>query len=248
MKALFGIAATLTLALLPLVLPAADEPNAATPWIAFGRVTDVAGRPVAGARISAHCGIGTLMPTGNALSDSNGMYELRFAPGVLSSIKDMVQAATISVQHSGFFETNLHRQGGLIAAMQLPERPIRWGNKTTNDLFLPGAPRRVDFVLAPAATIKGMVLNASGKPLVDARVGLTGDVLPPACSVLAEHRTDREGRFQFGNVPTGYEFRLYVEDGGKDWREWPGFKVKLSGPSTREYRLKVVGDRLEEAK
>jgi hypothetical protein len=214
------------------------------PWRVTGTVTDVKGGPVTGATVYAHCGIGSLFPTGQAVSGTNGAYDLWFGPGVRSSTKGLVQAATISVHLAGWFETNLHRQGDLIAGMELPAEAIHWGNKTTNDLFLPGVPRRLDFVLAPAAVVKGSVTDASGKPLAGKRVGLTGEILPPSCSVIAETRSDDKGAFEFQNVPIGYAFRLYAEDGRRDWRRWPWIDVNLLESGTYEYRLKVQGDQL----
>lgn len=216
------------------------------PWSAKGRVTDIQGQPVSGAVIYAHCGIGSLHPTGKAVSDTNGLYTLRFGPGVLSSSRGLVQAATISVHLDGWFETNLHRQGDMIAALELPTEPIHWAGKTTNDLFLPGLEKPLEFVLAPAALVKGTLTGEDGRPLGNRRVGITGTNLPPSSSVLAETRTRQDGQFEFKNVPTGYHFRLYAEDPKVSWREWPFKTIRLGAAEEYEYRLKFRDGRIVE--
>ena len=60
--------------------PRSEQPRGK--WRAFGRVTDRAGRPLAGVEVSAHCGYGTLRRTGLAISSENGRYELSFGPGI----------------------------------------------------------------------------------------------------------------------------------------------------------------------
>ena len=46
--------------------PASQPEQPRGRWRAFGRVTDLAGRPLAGVEVSAHCGYGTLRRTGVA--------------------------------------------------------------------------------------------------------------------------------------------------------------------------------------
>lgn len=116
----------------------AAESFAAKPWMARGTVTDVQGQPVAGAEIIAHCGWGTLLPTGKAVSGADGSYELRFGPGVHTKNFEGVQAATISVHKPGYFETNLYRQGDLVAAHKKPEGDLGWEKRDRRTCFCPG--------------------------------------------------------------------------------------------------------------
>ncbi len=223
----------------------AAESFAAKPWIARGTVTDVQGQPVAGAEIIAHCGWGTLFPTGKAVSGADGSYELRFGPGVHTKNFEGVQAATISVHKPGYFETNLYRQGDLVAAYKKPEGELGWGKKGPEDLFLPGQARTINFVLATAGSVSGVVQDAKGKPLAGKRIGITGEVLPPSSSVIAEKKTDAQGRFEFKDVPTGYRFKLYVDDGRADWRKWPSAELTLERSGQKELRVRIHGDALE---
>ena len=60
-----------------------------------------------------HCGC-----TGVATSGEDGRYELNFGPGILIASQKgaTLQAATISAIKPGYFEENLNRQGGCLAA------------------------------------------------------------------------------------------------------------------------------------
>lgn len=224
--------------------PAAEQTqDHAKPWIVQGKVTDTEGQPIQGAKIIAHCGIGSLLPTGSAVSDVTGSFDLRFGPGIRFGSGDGdhpgLQAATISVHKPGWFEKNLHRQGDLLAAYRLPAEGVKWANKRNEDVFLPGKPKTVTFVLVPAATLSGKLLDSAGNALCNIRLGLTGKELPPSSSVLQEVRTDPGGQFQFENVPTGYQFQLYAEYGqvGKGTR--PSLHLRLKAPKEHEIILQL---------
>ncbi len=192
------------------------DPN--RPWQATGRVTDIQGQPIVGAVVRAHCGVGSLHETGNATTDELGNYVLHFGPGIFSNNQQLVQAATISVKLDGFFEKNLGRQGDMVAALEKPER-IEWGDRTEEHLFLPGKPRQIDFVLAPAVSFSGRVLVGDTlQPVKDHSVSLTGKFLPPSTSVVAQTKTDEQGKFSFTNLPTGYAFQLKIESADREQR------------------------------
>lgn len=194
----------------------AREPDAKTPWRATGRVTDVSGKPMVGAVVRAHCGMGSLHETGQAVTDEQGNYSLEFGPGLMSTNRQLVQAATISVRCDGYFEKDLGRQGDLIAAFEKPEE-IAWGDRTEEHLFLPGQPKQVNFVMAEAVEFSGRILI--GEPLSPAkryRVSLTGKVLPPSSSVVAQTTTDEQGVFRFKDLPTGYAFQLQIRSSDRE--------------------------------
>lgn len=193
-----------------------------TPWSVAGKVTDGDGKPVKGATVRAHCGIGTLRETGSAVTGADGRYQFSFGPGMWSDNEAMVQAATISVQLDGHFEKNLHRQGDLLAAMKLPaDGNIGWGNKTADDVFMPGKTRTIDFVMLPATKVSGMVIH-HGHDLEGVQVSLVGEDMPPSSSVVANTRTDGEGRFDLTEIPTGFKYQILVEpaEGKPPWKAW----------------------------
>jgi len=181
------------------------------PWSVAGRVTDADGKPIRGATVKAHCGMGTLFETGSAKTNRDGHYEFRFGPGIWSENKQMVQAATISVHFDDHFEKNLHRQGDLVAAMEKPTDEIGWGGKTEEHLFLPDKPKQVDFVMLPAASLRGRVFDKDGKSPEGIRVAITGPELPPSSNVIDSVRTNAKGEFEITGIPTGYKFQILVE-------------------------------------
>jgi hypothetical protein len=181
------------------------------PWEVTGKVSDRDGRPLEGAEIRAHCGMGTLHQTGSAVSGPDGRFRMRFGPGIWSEDRTAVQAATISVHLPGHFEKNMHRQGDLLAALEPPAGELEWVYERLDDVILPGKPREIDFVMLPAARFKGMLKLADWKPAANYRVSLTGDQLPPSSSVVDEVRTDENGAFEMADIPTGFPFQVLVE-------------------------------------
>ncbi|MBL8855665.1 MAG: carboxypeptidase regulatory-like domain-containing protein, partial [Planctomycetaceae bacterium] len=206
------------------------------PWSAQGRVTDRDGKPLANVAVHAHCGIGSLKRTGTTVTDADGNYDLRFGPGLLSSDAISVQVATISVQLAGHFEQNLHRQGDCWAAMETPGPDARWHGKNDENLFLPGRAQEINFVMLPSAKLTGIVTNPSGEPLDGVRISLVGDDLPPSSSVVANTRSDKGGRFELVDIPTGYSWQLLVEPAKAEspWGAW-------SSPPM-EFQVHDVGD------
>ena len=199
------------------------------PWSVNGTVVTESGDPVSDAAIVAHAGIGSLHMTGRTTSDKDGKFELNFGPGIWTKNQEGVQAATISVHKDGWFETNLYRQGDLLAAHKLPDGEIGWGKKTAEDVVLPGKPKTLKFILKPAASISGTLSDADGKPISGIRVGITGDELRPSTSIFAEVKTDEKGGFKFSELPTTFKLKIYFET-KKNWRDWPSYTVLLREP------------------
>jgi len=195
------------------------------PWRAFGRVTDTAGRPMAGVQVWAHCGKGTLFRTGVAFSDTDGRYELHFGPGIMYTRGNgtETQAATISAQKPGYFETNLSRQGACATAHAMPdEQQIRRWGASKDRLFLPEKAIELNFVMRPAARVAGKLVDEQGQPLVGYSVSLTGADLYPATNVMDSVRSDDQGRFTLEDIPTTFRFQFRVRkaDSKPPWDDY----------------------------
>ena len=113
------------------------------------------------------------------------------------------QAATISVAKPGFVEKNLHRQGDLNMADRMPTAD-EWAWGVSRKVVLPGKPYLLDFVLVPAASLDGELLDARGKPIAEKQLWITGKELPPSSSVLRGAKTDAQGHFAFEEIPPGF--------------------------------------------
>jgi hypothetical protein len=187
-----------------------DQPS--YPWVVFGRVTDSTGNGMSNVSVSASCGLGTLMPTASTNTDVQGNYRLAFGPGRVWSAKSGrvdvtktiegvgVQAAIVQAGKSGYYEKDLGRQGDLRMARELP-RPGEHPGIAIERIILPNQPKRVDFVMLPAALISGRVVAANGKSTQGRRFYVGSDKLPPGASVLCEFRPDAAGGFKVGGVP-----------------------------------------------
>jgi hypothetical protein len=179
------------------------------PFTVFGSVTDESGRPIEGADIRANCGMGTLFPAGEARSGADGSYRVNFTPGLMLTNDNRgtvgLQAATIFVFKNGFYDKNLCRQGNMGMADRDPPKDYQYAYV---GVVRPGQPRRVDFVLLPAASVSGVLTDSMGKPLANRSIFLGGPELPPSCSVLATGTTDLAGRFHFDSVPTNYSWHF----------------------------------------
>jgi hypothetical protein len=182
------------------------------PWVVFGRVTDSQGNGMSNVHISASCGRGSLFPTAATNSDGQGDYRLTLGPGmvwkdstgrvdVAKTIENTVlQAAIIQASKSGYYEKDLGRQGDLRMAPELP-KPGPQPGIAADRIVLPNQPKRVDFVLLPAASITGRVVAADGRPVQGRRSYVVSDKLPPGASVWCEFRPDAAGGFKIGGVP-----------------------------------------------
>lgn len=212
------------------------------PWVVFGTVTDGEGRPLEGVEISAHCGMGTLMPTGHAVSAADGSYTLRFAPGMhfFSEEEGRVpanqQAATIAAHKPGWSEKNLNRHGGLTMANRMPERGENVWNAKPDEILLPRQPRRLDFVMRPAADIELVLVDSEDKPIGDQHVYINGTAMPPSSNVVESGKTDAVGRLELKALPTDYPWRVVVPREGS----WEGAKtLPFTLPRADRYQLRL---------
>ena len=184
-----------------------------TTFTVSGTVKDTSGNPVTGAHIVAHCGWGTLRPTGETTTSADGSYQLHFHPGMLTRSTDGsdvdLQAATISVKKPGWYEINYGRQGnlGMAGKATTEKEALNSKSNTFSGVVVPAEPYRLDFTLAPAAVISGTFIDESGKPVRTGQkpayrsLSLKAEKIPPSSSVWANLETDSSGSFSLDGVP-----------------------------------------------
>ena len=185
-----------------------------------GRVTDLSGNPLTDVELKVYTGVGTLAQTGRGITDASGRYDFTFTPG-FSSATIVPQAATITAHKAGYFELNLNRQGNRLMAGVMPTKD----NKSFAGVFLPGKTERIDFVMALAGQIEGLLVDHAGRPVPNRRLSLTGINLPPSSSVFQSTETDKNGRFHFSDVP------------GSPYKWW--FEMWISGEGRSRVQLRT---------
>lgn len=214
-----------------------------TPFCVYGQVIDANGSPMPGVTVRASCGWHTLMPTGSTTTDEHGRYKLYFRPGMRFKIADTdqwgvgFQAASIMAEKENFYEINLCKDGNLAMAgseKQAAEHPYRGNFK---GIVYPNQPHELNFKMAPAASIKGIVTGPDGKPLPGFQLYMTGPDLYPSSSALVNITTDETGKFSVGSVPLRqYRFEHSV-DGAPALGAW----ITYQFPAV--YHFEIVYDK-----
>lgn len=202
-------------------IPAADPQR---PFIAFGRVTDPSGAPLAGVTITAHCGMGTLLPTGTATTGENGDYRLAFGPGLRTRMNGDapsgvgLQVATISARKPGYFARDLGRAGNLAMTDSTRPHPA-WVTNLSGVVRL-NEPYRLDFTLSTAGSVTVSVSDPGRRLPAKVSLCLTGEKLPPSSSVLGCAEIGPDARHDFADVPVGYSWRFEIT-----WRKGDAWKT-----------------------
>lgn len=174
-----------------------------SPFVVQGKITDFAGSPLEGVEVNASCGMGSLFRTGATKSGPDGRYRLVFRPGISVGNTKLgvgTQVATISPRLKGWYEIHLGRRGNLMMT-EYKDKLASEDMKGYSGVVAANEPYELNFTMAKAAAIEGRFVNEFGTAITGVSIDLTGDILPPSCSILAAATTDDQGRFTFESVP-----------------------------------------------
>jgi len=226
-----------------------------SPFVVQGKVVDQAGKPLEGVEVNASCGMGSLFHTGSAKTNAAGEYRLAFSAGAAVAGTKLgvgTQVATISPRLSGWYEIHLGRKGNLLMS-DAKDQLKPDDTKAYAGVVGANEPYTLDFVMARSATIRGRLVNEFGKPLKGVEIQLTGNILPPSCSILAAATTDDDGKFTFDSVPVwladpsiALKWRFMVRLlGVRHEMETTDFEVSAESESVQHLTLNSEGDRRE---
>jgi hypothetical protein len=218
-------------------------------------VTDDAGKPLAGVEVTASCGMGTLFQTGTAKTDKDGKYRLAFGPGIAIGNTKLgvgTQVATISPRLKGWYEIHLGRRGNLMMS-EWKDKLKAEDTRGYSGVVGANEPYELNFTMTRAASIRGRFVNEFGTPVKGVEIALTGELLPPSCSILDSAKTDDEGRFTFDDVPVWLadpsiklKWRFTMRPFGvRHELESSSFEVTANEESVQKLSLESSGDKRE---
>jgi hypothetical protein len=229
---------------------AVEDPNAAAAarlWCVTGKVTDLSGNPLPDVAMQAfsECG-NTTVPSPEVKTNEAGEYSLWFGSTIdLPADKDgapsvSLRRVAIRAHRSGWCERSLGHRGMLWMASMRPPEDNR-ARIDPSEVVLPGQPGHVDFVMLPAASVNGVVLDVAGRPmaqrtlwLVRAENSMVADVRMG--EVIAGAETDAEGRFAFADLPRVDAWIVTPGANGSEVRG-PGFTPDPRAPQRVELVL-----------
>jgi hypothetical protein len=237
--------------LLNVAIFAADDRD--SPFVVQGKVTDDAGRPLAGVEVNASCGMGSLFHTGTAKTDQAGKYRLAFGPGGLVANTKLgvgTQVATITPRLTGWYEIHLGRRGNLLMS-EWKDKLTAEDTKAYAGVVAANEPYELNFTMTKGATIRGRLVNEFGTPVKGVEIDLTGDILPPSCGILASVKIDDEGRFAFDSVPVWLadpsillKWRFTMRPFGvRHELESSSFELSSQAESVQNLTLESTGDK-----
>ncbi|OWK35579.1 M56 family metallopeptidase [Fimbriiglobus ruber] len=160
-----------------------------------GRVTDIAGKPVAGARVWGSFTNSPIEGVRSTWTDANGRYAITDMTAWGSdATKPQPAGAGMGMAVSGCF-FHVHHPD---YARAMP--------------MYRGMPAAVDVVLKPAAVIEGRVMDrVTGRPAGGVHVELQPAMdRPDRYPEGAETRTDAEGHYRFASMPAG-KYALWAD-------------------------------------
>jgi hypothetical protein len=218
------------------------------PWVLTGKVTDPQGKPVDGVTLRACYGTRMSPTAGQAFTGKDGSYAVRFTGTGFMYDADRKrwiqphQQIIVWPSKPGIFERDLGRQGELVAGEEPPSRFQQWIKKP-EEVLLRQQPRRIDFVLVPAAAIDGLLVDSRGNTLADQYLSLNGSTLPPLSHNLVSVPTEPKGEFQIDAVPLelSWWFETRVIAGGQ-WRDLKSPPLSLTKPGRYRVKLQVPVD------
>jgi protocatechuate 3,4-dioxygenase beta subunit len=221
------------------------------PFVVTGTVTDAAGRPMPGVEITGTCAFLSQASENRVTCGPDGRYTVRFhAVGhVRGSFQEF---ASVSAHRPGFYERDLGHSGQFLATSPAPAGPFPRPDPARK-VLLANTPYTLNFVMLPAAVVKGRLVDAEGRPLTGWRVSVAGEHGPPPYKVVASAETDRDGQFRFDNVPPGpWWFTAYQGSGNENKSESVTFErpeqytmelLATDGPKGRRLEARITTNR-----
>ena len=136
-------------------------------WTAFGQVLDPDGKPIPDVEVRVATGSHTLLGGGSTTTARDGGYRLRFGEGIWSPGPINSQVAWFRVSKTGYVELERTSPVNMMARIRPTKfkehyEQIGWD---WDEVVIRGKPFRLDFTMAPVATLKVTLEDEQGWPL-----------------------------------------------------------------------------------
>lgn len=187
-----------------------DAASVKAEWIVTGTVRDLQKRPMKGVLVEVYTEFHPTTRIAVTRTNSDGEYSLLFRMD-LRTLNEW-RGLTVAPRIAGFVDDDFGRSGEL--TMQLREGE-KIKNRFSEKNAIVGEPVTANFLMQPAATVTGQILDSNGKPWADSYLGLKYEGQRRGYSV-ASSATDKDGNFRMTNVPTEKPLQLITSRPNRD--------------------------------
>ncbi len=179
-------------------------------FIIQGRVTGLDGKPIKGMLVDVFTEFHPTTRVIQVRTNDDGRYSAAFR----MDLRTMGEwrGLTVKPLAAGMVDDDFARSGHLAMKMSADDEIKLSDSKKRVE---PGQATTVNFVMQPAATIEGRIIDADGKPWANSYVGVQFEGQRKGYSVT-NGSTDEEGRFRLSDVPTQKQLFLITSPKNRD--------------------------------
>lgn len=234
--------------------------ESAKQWTVSGTVTGADGKPMSGVPIRLRTQYHPTVDVVTGTTDDKGNYRLSFR----LDLRTLARFRGVCVEPvlAGFTERDAEETGLFDALLHSGEKPQRAIVRDYPPMWITGGfagenevrpidrfskrdlildrPARADFVMLPASTIMGFIVDSDGNPLPSHYVSVSAPdtVRPRGYEMVASARSDETGRFTLKDIPANELLNFTTSPAGKKW-DFSKSASQFFGVAAT-YRVRVV--------
>ena len=234
--------------------------ESAKQWVIEGTVTGADGKPMTDVPIRARTQYHPTIDVVTTKTDAKGNYRLSFRLDLrtLARFRGVCVVPTLDgfterdAENAGLFEALLY-PGEKPQHAVIREYPPMWitgsiagenepgpiNRFSDRDLII-DRPARADFVMLPASTIAGVIVDPDGKPLPSHYVSVSAPdtIRPRGYETIAYAQSDENGRFTLKDIPADEVLNFTTSLPGRNWDVSRSASQIFGAAAT--YRIRIV--------